>query len=450
MNRWVPTEGDSTDPLQMELYKLQSKIHKCTEQYMKNKKLLQEQFKQEQDEILKKYATKIQELDALLPSPRIKSKDNSSGDEFFNLLWWSVAFPFPLAASSVSPLNPSILVVCAVSHEICWASCACCLGCWFAPSVPSRLGWFRGFLAGFLCLFLRFPVCLFGSLTGLFRGCFLCRILGLLFGTFGLLLLWWSVAFPFPLAASSVSPLNPSVLVVFAVSHEICWASCACCLGCWFAPSIPSRLGWFRGFLAGFLCLFLRFPVCLFGSLTGLFRGCFLGCSVTVFWLFRGCFLGCSVAIFWLFRDKYQLWYKNKVIIQAGNMGFSELENVWPLRSCKQSSSSKPSNLNIASFSVTFAVNIATDPIRGMTKIIHSFAFILLLLLLPNVIQDKSKRNVGKKKRSKQTNVPVADAMSNLPRGEASRRKWRSSTRLHTDGKDCAKKGHKGLFGSWI
>ncbi|PKU81777.1 hypothetical protein MA16_Dca026588 [Dendrobium catenatum] len=81
MDIWVPTEGSSTDSLQNELYKLQMKLHMSTENYVKKKKRLQEQFKEEREEILKRYEAKIQELDALPSSPRNKSKATSSGDE---------------------------------------------------------------------------------------------------------------------------------------------------------------------------------------------------------------------------------------------------------------------------------------------------------------------------------------------------------------------------------
>jgi len=84
MDRWVPTEGDSTDPLQNELYKLQVKMHLCTERYMKKKQLLREQFKRERDEVFKRYADKIQELEAPTLSPREKSKASSSGMSFLS------------------------------------------------------------------------------------------------------------------------------------------------------------------------------------------------------------------------------------------------------------------------------------------------------------------------------------------------------------------------------
>ncbi|KAH0450493.1 hypothetical protein IEQ34_021185 [Dendrobium chrysotoxum] len=128
-------------------------------------------------EILKKYATKIQELDALPPSPRIKSKDNSSGDEFFKYVfmewlvslslplcllgfslpsrfWWLFALPmaagwFPLAASSVSPLTSSVLVVLLLFP--CGLLDILCLLPWLlvCPFVSFPSGWFRGLFGWF-------------------------------------------------------------------------------------------------------------------------------------------------------------------------------------------------------------------------------------------------------------------------------------------------------------
>ncbi|PKU61400.1 hypothetical protein MA16_Dca023665 [Dendrobium catenatum] len=80
MDRWIPTK--STNPLEYELYKLQSWMHLCTKRYMKKKQRLQDQFLQEREEILKKYEAKIQELEAPSSPPRKKAKGNSSGDEF--------------------------------------------------------------------------------------------------------------------------------------------------------------------------------------------------------------------------------------------------------------------------------------------------------------------------------------------------------------------------------
>ncbi|PKU63521.1 hypothetical protein MA16_Dca026762 [Dendrobium catenatum] len=79
MDRWIPSK--STNPLQYELYKLQSWMHLCTERYMKKKQCLQDQFMKEREEILKKYEEKIKEFDAPSSPPQKKSKANSSGDE---------------------------------------------------------------------------------------------------------------------------------------------------------------------------------------------------------------------------------------------------------------------------------------------------------------------------------------------------------------------------------
>ncbi|PKU73700.1 hypothetical protein MA16_Dca013280 [Dendrobium catenatum] len=83
MDRWIPTEGDSTDPLQDRLYKHQYHMFLCDQKFEKWKKYLQRQFEKEREEILKKYEAKIQELDAPSSPPQKKAKGNSSRDEFF-------------------------------------------------------------------------------------------------------------------------------------------------------------------------------------------------------------------------------------------------------------------------------------------------------------------------------------------------------------------------------
>ncbi|PKU80373.1 hypothetical protein MA16_Dca019865 [Dendrobium catenatum] len=52
LDRWLPTEGDSTDPLQDRLYKLQYHMFLCDKKFEKYKRYLQQQF-DEQEEILK-------------------------------------------------------------------------------------------------------------------------------------------------------------------------------------------------------------------------------------------------------------------------------------------------------------------------------------------------------------------------------------------------------------
>ncbi|PKU63486.1 hypothetical protein MA16_Dca019295 [Dendrobium catenatum] len=81
MHRWIPTEGDSTDPLQDRLYKLQYHMFLCDQKFEKWKTYLQRQFEKEQEEILKKYEKKIKELDAPSSPPQKKTKADSSGDE---------------------------------------------------------------------------------------------------------------------------------------------------------------------------------------------------------------------------------------------------------------------------------------------------------------------------------------------------------------------------------
>ncbi|PKU59252.1 hypothetical protein MA16_Dca021674 [Dendrobium catenatum] len=100
MDRLIPSEGNSIDSIQNDLYKLQMKMHICTEQYMRKKRCLHDQFMQEREEILKTYAAKIQELDA--PSfHQEKPKTSLSGDESFqpgkNLMFFPPSFPLPLA-----------------------------------------------------------------------------------------------------------------------------------------------------------------------------------------------------------------------------------------------------------------------------------------------------------------------------------------------------------------
>ncbi|PKU69954.1 hypothetical protein MA16_Dca026518 [Dendrobium catenatum] len=82
LDRWVPTEGDSTNPLQDRLYKLQYHVFLCDQKFEKCKRYLQRQFENEQEEILKKFEDKIKELDAPSSPPQKKQKANSSGDEF--------------------------------------------------------------------------------------------------------------------------------------------------------------------------------------------------------------------------------------------------------------------------------------------------------------------------------------------------------------------------------
>ncbi|KAI0522473.1 hypothetical protein KFK09_004852 [Dendrobium nobile] len=102
LDRWIPTEGDSTDPLQDRLYKLQYNMFLCDQKFEKYKRYLQQQFEKEQEEILKRFGENLEDLDDLyappqgnqqqiihqepdaqVSPPRKKTKANSSGDEFF-------------------------------------------------------------------------------------------------------------------------------------------------------------------------------------------------------------------------------------------------------------------------------------------------------------------------------------------------------------------------------
>ncbi|KAH0460036.1 hypothetical protein IEQ34_010699 [Dendrobium chrysotoxum] len=251
----------------------------------------------------------------------------------FRVLWAAAAvgmvecgFSFPLAAFSFSPLLPPRFLLLTpwfwwfllFPHMFCWASCACCLGCWFASSVPSHLAGSVDLPVGLLVpaalvadLPLRFlPSWLFHALYGWFAvdfcsisgaeimavvwkacelllpssrlltpsslrkfhstcilllvpvgvslGLFFEDLLGLLdLGFAGFGVLWAAAAvgmmecgFSFPLAAFSFSPLLPPRFLLLTpwfwwfllFPHMFCWASCACCLGCWFASSVPSHL----------------------------------------------------------------------------------------------------------------------------------------------------------------------------------------------------------------
>ncbi|PKU71339.1 hypothetical protein MA16_Dca017740 [Dendrobium catenatum] len=82
LDRWIPTEGDSSDILQDRLYKLQYHMFLCDQKFEKWKAYLQRQFEKEQEDILKKFREKIKELDAPSSPPSKKTKANSSGDEF--------------------------------------------------------------------------------------------------------------------------------------------------------------------------------------------------------------------------------------------------------------------------------------------------------------------------------------------------------------------------------
>ncbi|KAH0469999.1 hypothetical protein IEQ34_001557 [Dendrobium chrysotoxum] len=84
-SRWVPTQGESTNPIQKELYKIQERMILSREKFEKKKNQLQVQFIQEREMILKKYEDKIQELDFESSTHQKKeSTATSSGDEFFN------------------------------------------------------------------------------------------------------------------------------------------------------------------------------------------------------------------------------------------------------------------------------------------------------------------------------------------------------------------------------
>ncbi|KAI0523568.1 hypothetical protein KFK09_005964 [Dendrobium nobile] len=65
LDRWITTEGDSTDPLQDRLYKLQYNMFLCDQKFEKYKRYLQQQFEKEQEEILKRFGKKLEELDDL-------------------------------------------------------------------------------------------------------------------------------------------------------------------------------------------------------------------------------------------------------------------------------------------------------------------------------------------------------------------------------------------------
>ncbi|PKU75080.1 hypothetical protein MA16_Dca019449 [Dendrobium catenatum] len=82
LDRWIPAEGDSTDPLQDRLYKLQYHMFLCDQKFEKWKTFLQRHFEKEQEDILKKFGEKIKELDAPPSPPLNKAKANSSVDEF--------------------------------------------------------------------------------------------------------------------------------------------------------------------------------------------------------------------------------------------------------------------------------------------------------------------------------------------------------------------------------
>ncbi|PKU67570.1 hypothetical protein MA16_Dca018873 [Dendrobium catenatum] len=82
LDRWIPTEGDSTDPFQDRLYKLQYHMFLCDQKFEKWKMYLQRQFEKEQEEILKEFGEKIKELDAPSSPPQKKIKANSLEDEF--------------------------------------------------------------------------------------------------------------------------------------------------------------------------------------------------------------------------------------------------------------------------------------------------------------------------------------------------------------------------------
>ncbi|PKU85713.1 hypothetical protein MA16_Dca003454 [Dendrobium catenatum] len=81
LDRWIPTEGDSTDPLQDRLYKLQYRMFLCDQKFEKWKTYLQRQFEKEQEDILKKLKNWMHRLRS--SPPQKKSKANSLGDEFF-------------------------------------------------------------------------------------------------------------------------------------------------------------------------------------------------------------------------------------------------------------------------------------------------------------------------------------------------------------------------------
>ncbi|PKU76314.1 palmitoyl-CoA hydrolase [Dendrobium catenatum] len=74
LHRWIPTEGDSTDPLQDCLYKLQYHLFLCDQKFEKWKRYLKRQFEKEQEEILKKFEDKIKELDAQYSPPQENQK----------------------------------------------------------------------------------------------------------------------------------------------------------------------------------------------------------------------------------------------------------------------------------------------------------------------------------------------------------------------------------------
>ncbi|PKU60444.1 hypothetical protein MA16_Dca028900 [Dendrobium catenatum] len=87
LDRWIPIEGDSSDPLQDRLYKLQYHMFLCDQKFEKYKRYLQQQFEKEQEEILKRFGEKLKEIDELYAPPQenqqqiIHQKPNSQEGE---------------------------------------------------------------------------------------------------------------------------------------------------------------------------------------------------------------------------------------------------------------------------------------------------------------------------------------------------------------------------------
>ncbi|KAL0910045.1 hypothetical protein M5K25_020972 [Dendrobium thyrsiflorum] len=80
-SKWIMSHGNSTDPIQNELYKIQEKLILCAERYEKRKSHLQAQFIHETEVIQRRYAALIQELDMAQSAHDGSSESISSGDE---------------------------------------------------------------------------------------------------------------------------------------------------------------------------------------------------------------------------------------------------------------------------------------------------------------------------------------------------------------------------------